>query len=97
MFSFFTRKQTQNQKQMEYNTNISKYIFDITNKIKTNNENNELHKFTIEDIEPRRQNKKQIPDSFVSLNVNQNNKMASNLIPVISMLSFLAGYYLANK
>lgn len=95
MFSFFTRKQTQNQnqKQMEYNTNISKYIFDITNKIKVNNANNELHKFTIEDIEP----KKQIPDSFVSLNVNQNNKMASNLIPVISMLSFLAGYYLANK
>jgi hypothetical protein len=81
MFSFFTRKQHQNQKQREYNTNISKYIFDITNKIKANNETNT----------------NKIPDTFVSLNVNHTNKMVSNLIPVISMLSFLAGYYLANK
>jgi hypothetical protein len=79
MFSFFTR----NQKQMTpYNSQISKYIFDVTNKIKINNETK------IKD------------NKLVSLNVdttNNNTVLASNLIPVISMLSFLAGYYLANK
>lgn len=75
MLSFFSRY-TKPNKNTYYNSNLSKYVFDTTNKVKESYKNND-------DIiiqEPYEYSKCDCDFSIV---------------PLFSMISFLAGYYLA--
>ena len=75
MLSFFSRY-TKPNKNTYYNSNLSKYVFDTTNKLKESYKNND-------DIiiqEPYEYSKCDCDFSIV---------------PLFSMISFLAGYYLS--
>ena len=74
MLSFFSRKPF-NSKIGYYDTKLSKYVIDTTNKWKKDYQ-----------IAPYTNN------SLTNTNTNTN---TNSFIPIISMLSFLAGYYLS--
>lgn len=69
MLSFFSRKPF-NSKIGYYDTKLSKYVIDTTNKVK-----------------------REYPIVPNTNNVIQEQPNPNNFIPIISMLSFLAGYY----
>jgi len=73
MLSFFSRKSF-NSKIGYYDTKLSKYVIDTTNKVKR-----DYH------IVPYTNN-----NGLTKTNTNMH-----SFIPLISMLSFLAGYYLS--
>ena len=79
--SFFSRYKHPNiNTNRYYNTNLSKYIIDTTNKIKDSNKNVKAITNDIIIYEPYEYHKCDCDYS---------------IIPVFSMFSFLAGYYLA--
>jgi hypothetical protein len=73
MLSFFSRKPF-NSKIGYYDTKLSKYVIDTTNKVKKEYP-----------IVPYTNN-----NDLTNINTNMH-----SFIPIISMLSFLAGYYLS--
>ena len=77
--SFFSRY-TKPNKNTYYNSNLSKYVFDTTNKIKDSNKNIKAIRNDITNLEPYEYPKCDCDYS---------------IIPIFSMFSFLAGYYLA--
>jgi hypothetical protein len=74
MLSFFSRKPF-NSKICYYDTKLSKYVIDTTNKVN-------------KDYQITRYSNYVIPKQLTNPNPNPN-----HFIPIISMLSFLAGYY----
>ena len=78
MLSFFSRKSLifNTTRPAFYDTKLSKYIIDTTNKIKQEHKN--VHHTNI---------LKQLTNTNTNTNTN-------SFIPIISILSFLAGYYL---
>jgi hypothetical protein len=74
MLSFFSRKPF-NSKIGYYDTKLSKYVIDTTNKVN-------------KDYQITRYSNYVIPKQLTNPNPNPN-----HFIPIISMLSFLAGYY----
>ncbi len=74
MFSFFSRKPFNSKIYPVYDTNLSKYVIDTTNKIKKN-----------------------YNYSVVPYNTNYKpcTCPSNSFLPIITMLSFLAGYYLS--
>lgn len=71
--SFFARYKNPNT---YYNTNLSKYVIDTTNKIKESHTNSKA--ITIQE-----------PYEYHKCNCD------FSIVPIFSMFSFLAGYYLA--
>lgn len=82
MLSFFSRFTNVNNKwNTNYNTNLSKYIIDTTNKIKEKAK------------ETERMN---INDNIIQSHYNDTKCDCDfSIIPIFSMISFLAGYYLS--
>ena len=75
MLSFFSRfKNTISKCNTNYNTNLSKYIVDTTNKIKEKQKNDIIFLDHYNDVKC---------DCDFSI------------VPIFSMISFLAGYYLS--
>lgn len=75
MLSFFSRKPYSSNMVYYYDTKLSKYVIDTTNKVKN-----------VYPIVPY--SNYVIPKQLTNPNPNPN-----HFIPIISMLSFLAGYY----
>jgi len=74
MLSFFSRY----TKPYYYNTNLSKYIIDTTNKIKESHTNANRNDIIIHD-----------PYEHPKCDCDY------SIVPIFSMISFLAGYYLS--
>lgn len=78
MLSFFSRYTKPNTNTYYYNSNLSKYVIDTTNKIKESRNNANANDIIIRDS-------------------NQHYKCECacdySIVPIFSMISFLAGYY----
>jgi hypothetical protein len=88
MLSFFSRFTNVNNKwNTNYNTNLSKYIIDTTNKIKEKEKEKEKEKD---------KNSMNINDNIIQYHYNDPKCDCDfSIIPIFSMISFLAGYYLS--
>ena len=85
MLSFFSRRQIlfNSVRPTFYDTQLSKYVIDTTNKIKGHH-----------NLIPYTNISKQVFN--VNKNVDENvDKQINEFMPIISILSFLAGYYLS--
>lgn len=79
MLSFFSRYTNPN-KNTYYNSNLSKYVFDTTNKVKESHTKLKTNTNAITIQEP-----------YEILKCNCD----FSIVPLFSMISFLAGYYLS--
>ena len=81
MLSFFYRYTKPNSSTYYYNTNLSKYVIDTTNKVKESYNNSD----------------KKNTNDIITRDSNQYFKCECDcdysIVPIFSMISFLAGYY----